>query len=339
MAIVTDRQYRQILSTALAERSSGIEDLVSDSNPLYNVIKRKGLMRPFSGPEIRQTLQINKQEAQWARGYDILANPPIELWNDAVWTPSAIYVPISLTGQEMRANQGRNQIHDIVDGTLEAAEMAIMDAFDVALHSDGTGDGGKQIIGLAGALPIVTTTGTYGGIDRSTTSLWRTSTYDANSAFPTIGTQVNATTIRPMLSRIIAQRSRNTRGADLLIMSEDHYWAYDAATTAIQRITKEGSLASLGFQSIEYVGGGRSAEIVLASGMNNNMPSNTTYGLETKSLRLRYREGFNFASLFDGDGQMPINQDAMAQFIGWEGALTMVNPLFNFRFYDSNPAA
>lgn len=68
MAIVTDRQYRQILSTALADRSSGIEDLVSDSNPLFNVIKRKGLMRAFSGPEIRQTLQINKQEAQWARG-------------------------------------------------------------------------------------------------------------------------------------------------------------------------------------------------------------------------------------------------------------------------------
>lgn len=339
MAIVTDRQYRQILSTALAERSSGIEDLVSDSNPLYNVMKRKGLMRPFSGPEIRQTLQINKQEVQWYRGYDMLSNPPIELWNDAVWTPSAVVVPISLTGQEIRANQGRNQIHDIVDGTLEAAESALVDAFDVALHSDGTGDGGKQIIGLAGALPIVTNTGIYGGINRADTTLWRTSTYDANSAFPTIGTQVNATTIRPMLSRIIAQRSRNTRGADLLIMSEDHYWAYDAATVAIQRITKEGSLGSLGFNSIEYVGGGRSAEIVLASSMNNNMPSNTTYGLETKSLRLRYREGFNFATLFDGDGQMPINQDAIAQFIGWEGALTMVNPLFNFRLYDSNPAA
>ena len=56
-------------------------------------------------------------------------------------------------------------------------------------------------------------------------------------------------------------------------------------------------------------------------------------------LALRYREGFNFDMLFDGEGQMPINQDAMAQFIGWEGALTMSNPLFNWRFYDSNPAA
>ena len=78
---------------------------------------------------------------------------------------------------------------------------------------------------------------------------------------------------------------------------------------------------------------------MLASGLNNNMPSNTTYGLETRALRLRYREGFNFATLFDGDGQMPINQDAIAQFIGWEGELCLTNPLFTWRFYDSNPAA
>lgn len=256
-----------------------------------------------------------------------------------MWTPKAVYAPISLTGQEIRANQGRNQIHDIVDGTLEAAEMALVDAFDEALHSDGTADGGKQLIGLAGALPVVTNTGTYGGISRADHALWRTSAFDADTDFTGIGTQVTSTTIRPMLSRIMSQRSRNTRAADLLVMSEEHYWAYDAATTAIQRVTKEGSLASLGFPSIEYVGGGKRAEIVLASGLNNNMPSNTTYGLETRSMRIRYREGFNFATLFDGEGQMPINQDAMAQFIGWEGELTMVNPLFNWRFYDSDPAS
>ena len=339
MALVTDRQYRQILSTALAERSSAIEDLVSESNPLYNVLKRKGRFRSFSGPEIRQTLQFNKQEAQWYRGYDFLANPPIELWNDAVWTPKSVVVPISLTGQEIRANEGANQIFDIVDGTMDAAETSLVEAFDEALHGDGTADGGKAIIGLAGALPIVTNTGVYGGINRADHALWRTSTFDAHTDFPGIGTQVDPTTIRPMLNRIMSQRSRNTRAADLLIMSEEHYWAYDAATTAIQRIAKEGSLASLGFSSLEYIGGGKRAEIVLASGLNNNMPSNTTYGLETRSLSIRYREGFNFATLFDGEGQRPINQDAIAQFIGWEGELTMTNPLFNWRFYDSNPAA
>lgn len=337
MAIVTDRQYRQILSSALASRSAGIEDLVSNSNPLYNVLKRKGRFRSFDGPEIRQTLQIDKQQAQWYRGYDFLANPPIELLNDAVWTPKAVVVPISLTGQEMRANRGSTQVHDILETTMEAAEMALVDAFDEALHSDGLGDGGKQLGGLGAAIPIITNAGIYGGISRVDHALWRTTTYDADTDFTGIGTQVDATTIRPMLTRIMSQRSRGQRGADLLVMSEQHYWAYDAATTAIQRIVREDSLAALGFTSLEYVGGGRRAEIVLASGLNNNMPSNTTYGIETRSMMIRYREGYNFASLFDGDGQMPINQDALAQFIGWEGELTLVNPLFSWRFYDSDP--
>lgn len=339
MALVTDRAYRQILSTALAERSSGIEDLVSNSNAIWNVLSRRGRMKSFSGPEIRQTLQFNKQDAQWYRGYDFLANPPIELWNDAVWTPKAVVVPVSLTGQEIRANQGRNQVHDVVDGTLEAAENALVDAMDVAIMGDGTADGGKQMIGLAGTIPTITNAGTYGGISRADNLLWRTSTFDAQTDFPTIGTQVDATTIRPMLNRIMSKRSRNTRAADLLIMSEEHYFAYDAATVAIQRITNESELGKLGFNSVEYVGGGKRAQIVLASGLNSSMPANTTYGIETRSMMIRYREGFNFARLFDGDGQMPINQDAIAQFIGWEGEMTLTNPLFSWKLIDSNPAA
>lgn len=340
MAINTVAAYQQVLSTALEMRSSAIEDLVSNSNPVLAVLKRKGLWKTYSGPRIRQTLQIDKTQAQWYSGYDFLDNPPVELFNDAYWTPKMVAVPITLTMEEILNNEGENQIHDILESYMSAAENSLTDAMDEALHSDGTGDGGKQLTGLAGAVPIApATAGTYGGIDRNTYALWRTTTYDADTGFTDIGTQVDSTTIRPMLSRIFSERSRNRRGADLLVMSEQHYWAYDAATTAIQRIQREGSLASLGFSSIEYVGGGRRAEIVLASGLNNNMPDDTTYGLETDSLALRYNPNRNFDKLFEGDGQKPINQDAIAQYIGWMGELTLINPLFTWRFYDSDPAS
>lgn len=331
MTFTTNRQYRQILSTALASRSAGIEDLMVKSNALYNVLKRKGRFRSFDGPEIRQSLQIDKQKAQWAKGYDILANPPIELINDAVWTPKAVYVPIQLTGQELRANRGANQVHDILEFTIEAAEQSLVDEFDTALHSDGTGDGGKQLSGLGAAIPIIPTVGIYGGINRADHAKWQTTTYSAATSFPTIGTVVDSTTIRPMLNRIMMERSAGNRAADLLVMSPEHYEAYDAATVAIQRLVRETDLGKMGFQSIEYIGGGRKAEIVLASGINSAMPANTTYGIDTQAMMIRYREGFNFANLFDGDGAMPINQDAIAQFIGWEGELTLTNPLYSWR--------
>jgi hypothetical protein len=196
------------------------------------------------------------------------------------------------------------------------------------------------LTGLAAAVPIVNTTGTYGGIDRGANAIWRTSTFDVNSAFSTIGTQVTSTTIRPFLNRIMTARSRGRRYADLLLMSPEHYEAYDAATLAIQRTTNASSeLGKLGFSSLEYIGGGKRAEIVMDGGIGSNMPSNTTYGLDTDSLRLRYNPSRNFDKLFEGDGQKPINQDALAQFIGWMGELTMTNPLFHWRMYDSSPAA
>jgi hypothetical protein len=142
-----------------------------------------------------------------------------------------------------------------------------------------------------------------------------------------------------MLNLIMTKQSRGKDYADLLIMSPEHYAAYDAATIAIQRQTNETSMGKLGFSALEYIGGGKRAEIVMDGGIGSNMPANTTFGIDTDSLRLRYHPNRNFDTLFDGDGMMPIDKDAIAQFIGWMGELCMVNPFFNWRFYDSNPAA
>jgi len=210
---------------------------------------------------------------------------------------------------------------------------------DVALYSDGTANGGKQLTGLATAVPIVTNTGNYGGIDRATAVIWRTQTFDAQTFNTAIGTQVNSTTVRPFLNAIMTRQSRGRDYADLLIMSPEHYAAYDAATVAIQRQQNSTSLGQLGFTALEYIGGGKRAEIVLDGGIGSNMPANTTFGLDTGSFRLRYHPNRNFDKLFEGDGQMPIDKDAIAQFIGWMGEMTMTNPLFNWRFYDSVPGS
>jgi hypothetical protein len=338
MPIAVDAAYGQVLSMALEDRSSGYEDLVSNNNPLLAILRRKGLWRTYSGPRIRQTLQYAKQTGQWYNGFDTLTNPPIELFNDAYWEPKMCVMPIIISNQEILNNEGEAQLMDVMDSYIEAAENSLADMMDVALYSDGTAFGGKQLTGLAVAVPIVTNTGTYGGISRATNAIWRTSTYDAHTAFPTIGTQVTAATIRPMLNVVMTAKSRGTQYADLLIMSPEHYAAYDAATMPIQRQTGS-DMGKLGFSSLEYIGGGKRAEIVLVGGYGANMPANTTFGLNTDTFRVRYNPNRNFDKLFKGEGQMPINQDSIAQFIGWMGELTQTNPLFNWRFYDSNPAA
>jgi hypothetical protein len=331
--------YQQILSMALEDRSSGYQDLVSNNNALLAVMRRKGLWQTYSGPRIRQTLQISKQVAQWYSGYDQLLNPALDLFNDAYFDPKMVVVPVILSMQEILNNEGDAQLMDVYDSYIDAAERALEDTMDAAIYSDGTANGGKQVTGLATAVPVVTNTGVYGGIDRASAVIWQTKTYDAQSMSAAIGTQASATTIRPYLNVIMTKQSRGKDHADLLVMSPEHYAAYDAATVAIQRQTNSTSLGQLGFSAIEYIGGGKRAEIVLDGGIGSNMPANTTFGLNTDSFRMRYHANRNFDNLFDGEGQMPIDKDAIAQFIGWMGELTQVNPRFNWRFYDSNPAA
>jgi len=339
MAINTTVNYQQVLSMALEERSTSYEDLVSNNNALSAVLKRKGLWKSYSGPRIRQTLQIDKADLQWYSGYDYLDNPPIELFNDAYFTPKMCVVPITLTMEEILNNEGENQVFDVMEEYIDAAERALKDGWDTALYSDGIGNGGKEIGGLGIAVPIVENAGTYGGISRVDHAIWRTQTFDADTDFSSIGTQVSSTTIRPMYASIMTQLVRGNRAPDLIIASPEHYAAYDAATVAIQRITNESGLGKLGFTTLEYVGAGRRAEIVLAGGKGSAMPADTTFFLNTDSFRIRYNENRNFDKLFEGDGQKPINQDAIAQYIGWMGELTQVNPLFNARFYDSDTAS
>ena len=336
--------YQQVLSMALEDRSSGYQDLVSNNNALLAVMKRKGLWKTYSGPKVRETLQIGKQSVQWYSGYDQLLNPAIDLFNDAFWDPKMCVVPVVLSYQEILNNQGDAQIMDVFDSYISAAERALEDAIDAAIYSDGTANGNKQLTGLAAAIPVTTTSGVYGGIDRANATIWRTTTFDPHGTAGTVtlapfGTQVTSTTIRPMLNYAMMKQSRGRDYADLLIMSPEHYAAYDAATVAIQRQQGSTSLGSLGFSALEYIGGGKRAEIVLDGGIGSNMPANTTFGINTDTLRMRYHPNRNFDKLFDGDGMMPIDKDAIAQFIGWMGELTMVNPLFNWRLYDSNPAA
>jgi len=258
--VTSNTAYQQILSMAIEDRSSSYQDLVSNNNALLAVIRRKGLWQTYSGPKIRQTLQIGKQIAQWYSGYDQLLNPAIDLFNDAFWDPKMVVVPIILSMQEILNNEGDNQLMDVFDSYMEAAEKALEDTMDAGLYSDGTANGGKQLTGLGTAVPITTNSGTYGGIDRGSAVIWRTQTFDAQTYNTTIGTQVNSTTVRPFLNQIMTAASRGRDYADLLIMSPQHYSAYDAATVAIQRQTNDTSLGKLGFTSLEYIGGGKRAE-------------------------------------------------------------------------------
>ena len=335
MALTSTEKLQEAFSLALEQRSPGLADLVSNSNAILFLMKKKNQMKSFSGPTIRERLRY-AESGTYTRysGYQFLNPAPAELVNDAEFTAKLAAVSVTLSGEDILKNSGRNQLRDILEEHIEGAENELTDRFVEDLHSDGTAT--NQIGGLQLAIPTDPTTGTYGGISRATNSIWRTSVFDADTDFTGI-TQVTSTTVKTIFDNIMIDLSRGRKGPDVIMASKEHYIAYTAATVAIQRIQDENELGKLGFTNLKYYGSGKSVDVVLEGGIGTAMPSDVTYFLDTEALKFRFHPDRNFVKF--GGKQMPVNQDAIVQHIGFYGNLTLNNPLHSGKLYDSDTAS
>ncbi|MDF1778555.1 MAG: phage major capsid protein [Rhizobiaceae bacterium] len=335
MALNSNERLQEAFSLALEDRSKGYQDLVSNSNAILYLMKQKNGFKAFSGPTIRERLLYN-ESGTYTRysGYQYLNPSPAELFNDAEFTPKLAAVSVTLSGEDILKNSGASQLKDIMEEHISAAEQELVDRFVEDLHADGTA--ANQIGGLQLAIPTTAGSGTYGGISRADNAIWRTSSYDAHSAFSGI-TQVTSSTIKTIFDNVMIERSRGTKGPDCITCSQEHYIAYTGAMTAIQRIQDENELGKLGFTNLKYYGAGKSVDVVLEGGIGSAMPANTSYFLDSSALRFRYHPDRNFVKF--GGKQAPVNQDAIVQHIGFYGNLTLNNPLHVAKLHDSNVAA
>lgn len=340
MAVTTDRHYRQVLTAALAYRQSSIQDLVFNSNPVSAILRQRGMFKPFTGPEIRVPLTIDKLEGQWFTGYDKLNNEPKEIINSAVFTPKNLAVGFSLSGTELRGNEGRTQVIDLYEAYMDNAQESMRDEWEIALHGSGTGGGGREMIGLGGALPEIPTTGVYGSIDRSLHPIWQPSVFDAATDFPEIGAGWDSTTARAIVENVTARRSKGNRYPSVWIADLKAYQPLSASMTAIQRITRDnGGSPTLGFNGLEVATPVGNVTVYCATGVGSVMPENTIYFIEPQSLEVRYMSDYNMVPLFPGDGVSPVNQDAYAQYLLWVGELILRNPRFSGRLLATPPEA
>jgi hypothetical protein len=332
MSINSDRNYGQLLTAATARRSKAIQDIVYNSTPLTRILRNEGRIKVkrAGGPELRIPVQFDKLTAQWFTGYDKIEITPQELLNSAVFNWSRVVGMFSLNGTELLYTRGEEELVDLMEFYMDSAEKAVKETFEVGMVGDGTSDGGRQMIGLGGAIPILPNTGIYGGIDRGTVTEWRTSTFDIPNGDVLSYTTWDSTTARPIIEYISLARSRNGRYADLIIADALSYAPISASFVAHQRLASE-RLAKLGFAGLTYMTPAGPVDIVAAGGIGNVMPTSTFFGIDTEGLSIWEFPGQQFVPFHPGNGLRPINQDAVAQGIVWSGQLVLENPLFSYR--------
>jgi hypothetical protein len=304
-----------IVATTIESRSADIADNVSKSNALFARLNEKGKIKTYSGgPKILEPLAFAENaNAAWYSGSDTLPVGAAEVISSPEYTPKQLAVAVSVTGYDEMTNDGEEAIIDLIAGRVEVAEMTMANLLSEGVWSDGTGYGGKQLVGLAAAVPTDPTTGTYGGINRANYTFWRSQLYDP-AATPT------AATIQGYMNTLWASCVRGADAPDLIAAGATIWATYLASLQALQRFTStDSSLAKLGFQTVKYM----NADVVLEGTDVTGATATDMVFLNTKYIKLRPHARRNMKPI--GDKRFATNQDASVTLLGWMGNITCSN--------------
>lgn len=324
--MATFANLSDIISTTIQSRSGALADNVTNNNALLMKMRERGNVKPFSGGNvILQEIMYNDTSTENAgsySGYDVIDITPNSPISAAQFDLKQYAAAVSMSGLEMLQNAGKEQIIDLLEGRIQVAEAQLMNDISAGLYSDGTGNSGKDITGLALAVSASPSTGTYGGINRANWAFWRNIAFDATTDG---GAAASATNIQSYMNRVAIQLVRGPDRPDIITAGNNYYRFYLESLQAIQRVTSEAS-AGAGFTSLKYFGAGFNCDVFLDGGIGGQLNTNRMYFLNTKYMFFRPHRDRNFVPI--GGDRQSVNQDAVVKLIGWAGNLTSSGPRY-----------
>jgi hypothetical protein len=320
-----------LIATTIQSRSGELADNVSNNNALLRRLKTRGNAKPFGGGNvILQEIMYNDASSANVNsysGYELINIQPNSPISAAQFKIAQYASAVTMSGLEMLQNSSKEQIIDLMEGRMQVAEAQLMNRISTDIYGDGLGNAGKNLDGLAAAVPDNPATGSYGGIDRNTAigTFWRSQAY---SGVTNGGAAVSAANIQAYMTALAIRLVRGTDRADLIVSDSTYFQFYVNSLQAIQRITSE-ETAGAGFSSLKFYGGGQSADVVLDGGIYSGGSGGTNFTgataahmwfLDTKYLFFRPHRDRNFVPI--GGERQAVNQDAVVKLIGWAGNMT-----------------
>jgi len=235
-----------IVATTVQSRSGTLADSTTNNNALLYKLKERGNVKPFSGGNvILQEIMYNDPATENAgaySGYDIIDITPNSPISSAQFDIKQYAAAVSMSGLEMLQNSGKEQIIDLLEGRVQVAEAQLMNDISAGIYSDGTGNGGKDITGLALAVAASPSSGTYGGINRTNFSFWRNVAFDATTDG---GAAASVANIQSYMNRVAVQLVRGADRPDIIVAGNNYYRFYLESLQAIQRMPIGGDRMSV----------------------------------------------------------------------------------------------
>lgn len=316
-----------IIATTIQSRSGKLADNVTLNNAVLDRLRKRGNVRPFSGGNvILEEIMYNDSNTNNTNsysGYETLNIAPNSPISAAQFSIAQYASAVTISGLEMLQNSSKEAIIDLLEGRVQVAEGQLMNRIQTDIYGNGTGNGGKNLTGLAAAVADSPATGVYGGINRATWSFWRNQSF---SGVTDGGAAVSAANIQSYMTQLAIKLVRGNDKADLIVADNNYYSLYVNSLQAIQRVTSAEEGAA-GFASLKFYGGGTSADVVLGGGIGNQATANHMWFLNTNYIYFRPHADRNFTPI--GGERQSVNQDAVVKLIGWAGNLTSSGPQFS----------
>jgi hypothetical protein len=307
-------QIGEMLTVAMYKRSKKMADGISKNIPLLKYMKQN--QKLVSGGEsiLEEQLFAENPSFQRYSGGETLNTSQTEQFTAFRfnWKQAAVAVVINGLEADVQ-NTGPEQVFDLLEKRIEAAEYTMMNTLAGDVESDGTADGGKQIGGLGLLVSSAPSSGTVGGIDRGTYTWARNQTFDASSDF---SITLSNSTIQQFYGAVYDGLTRNSEKPTLIYAGGQHFRWYRESLQTIQRIMKvgDGVVDTIG-NELEFLG----VPVINGGGYQGVATSTVTRFLNLNHLFFKTAQKRNFVPLKARDS---FNQDATVRYLAWAGNMT-----------------
>jgi len=303
----------QLVTTTLQHYHRTIYDNVTNHNALLALLKMGDRIRVIGGGRtVVCPLAYAEEDFKWYSGLDVLPRALKETISEAEYAPAMAAASVTLSGEELAKNRGREAILNLLEGKIANAERTMENNVQKGLYSDGSV--AKQLIGLRSLVANTPTTGIVGGINSATWAFWQNQV--ANIVIAGADPAVDHKAVKVALNAMWLKLVRGTDKPDLILADDDVYSAYEYGLQDLQRYASA-TLGQMGFTTLKY----KTAELVFDSDASGHPGG--AYMLNTSYMKFEVYRGRNFEPLNLPDSTP--DMDGITRHIGFMGALTLAN--------------
>jgi len=311
-----------LVATTIEYRSKTIADNVTAQNAVLTSLSDSGDAVLSGGTQIFEIFSFaeNSNGGSYS-GYDTLPTGTSDVISGANFPLQQYAVPITFSGRDELINSGPEALLNLVKARVKVAEATMQNLLNRHLYLDGTGNGGKNVTGLAAAV-ATSPTNVYGGINRSDagSAFWKNKTWNATADGSGVAT---TSTIQAQFTQAYLRTVRGKDKTKLIIAGASLYSTYEGSLQANLRYS-DAKLANAGFTNIKF----KDTPVVYEDAASG-IAATTGYFLNTDYLHWRTHADRNMVMLKD---KQSINQDATVRTLVWAGNLTCSGAKFQLVF-------